>query len=107
MDDNAVYSPENKNWPDIGEKHASTSMILGIVALGITVFKFYWPSLIAFICSIIGLVYASKAKQEGCLNGDRTAGFVCSLIALILSCVKILVYLLIFQTIFGALWLFF
>lgn len=106
MDDNEIYSPESKVTPDIGKSHASTAMILGIVALGITVFKFYWPSLIAFVCSILGLVYASKAKREGCMNSDRTAGFVCSLIALILGCVKLFVYLLIFRTIFWALWLF-
>lgn len=66
---------------------AITSMILGIISCVNVLLGFIAPTffLIAFPISIIGLCFASKAKKEECLCGQRMAGFVTSLIALCFS----------------------
>ena len=64
-----------------GRGAAIGSMVLGIISV---VFWFFgWGALVSIICGIVGLVLATKAKNEGYYGGIRTAGFVCSLIGII------------------------
>lgn len=67
---------------DNGKGLATASMVLGIVGL---VFTFFVNGLIGLILGIIGLVLAGKAKQHGFVGGIRTAGFVMSLISVIVG----------------------
>ena len=79
------------------------SLVLGIIGVAI-----YWPSLFLFdalfdngkvtffggaiigiVFGIVGLVLASTAKKAGNREGVRTAGFVLSLIALILNIIYV------------------
>ena len=67
-----------------GKNLALASMILGIVGL---VFTFLINTLLGLILGIVGLVLAGKSKQLGFTGGMRTAGFVTSLISVILGAV--------------------
>lgn len=64
-----------------GKNKAIASLVLGIVA--VVLWFFGYSSIISVIAGIVGLVMASKSKQEGFDEGIRTAGFVLSLIGLI------------------------
>ena len=72
-----------------GESNATASLVLGIIGavLGFT-------GLIPFVLGIIGLVQANKAKERGCNNSLRTAGFVLSIISIIVGGVSIIPILL-------------
>lgn len=76
---------------------AITSMVLGIISCANVLLGFIFPTffLISFPISIIGLCFANKAKKEECLCGQRTAGFVTSLIALCFSGFIILILVLV------------
>lgn len=67
-----------------GKGLSIASLILGIVALITCFCGDLWP-LAGVILSIVGLVLAGSAKKAGNTTGLRTAGFVISLIALIVS----------------------
>ena len=67
-----------------GRSMALASMILGIVGL---VFTFLINTLLGLLLGIAGLVLAGKAKRLGFMGGMRTAGFVMSLISVILGAV--------------------
>lgn len=64
-----------------GKKAGTTSMILGIIS--VVCWFFGWSALVSIILGIIGLVQAKKSKEAGYEGGDRTAGFVLSIIGLI------------------------
>ena len=105
-----VYNqPTGQNAGDgSGEEKAEhTKAVLSLV-LGIIGVVIYWPSYLLFdalfdisalnifggaiigiVLGIVGLVLASEAKKAGNREGIRTAGFVLSLIALILNIVYI------------------
>ena len=78
-----------------GESNATASLVLGIIGavLGFT-------GLIPFVLGIIGLVQANKAKKLGCNNSSSTAGFVLSLISVILGGIAIVVIFILFSSIF-------
>lgn len=77
-----------------GESNATASLVLGIIGavLGFT-------GLIPFVLGIIGLVQANKAKKLGCNNSSSTAGFVLSLISVILGGIAIVVIFILFSSI--------
>lgn len=89
----AVQKPETLKQP--GESNATASLVLGIIGavLGFT-------GLIPFVLGIIGLVQANKAKKLGCNNSSSTAGFVLSLISVILGGIAIVVIFILFSSIF-------
>ena len=64
-----------------GKGAAIASMVLGIVGMFIA----------GIILGIIGLAMASKAKNEGYTGGMRTAGFVLSLLSLVLGAINLVV----------------
>ncbi len=65
---------------------AVVSLVLGIVAI---IFAFvFWP--VGLVCGIIGLVLGSKAKKQA-PSEMATAGWILSLIGLILSVILIIV----------------
>ena len=88
----AVQKPETVKQP--GESNATASLVLGIIGavLGFT-------GLIPFVLGIIGIVQANKAKKLGCNNSSSTAGFVLSLISVILGGIVIVVIFM-FSSIF-------
>ena len=66
-----------------GKNEAVASLVLGILSL-ICCF-FAYSNILSIILGIIGLVLASTSKKYGYEGGIRTAGFVLSLIGLIIS----------------------
>ena len=78
-----------------GESNATASLVLGIIGavLGFT-------GLIPFVLGIIGIVQSNKAKKLGCNNSSSTAGFVLSLISVILGGIAIVVIFLLFSSMF-------
>ena len=67
---------------EYGRTEAVASLVLGILGL---VFTFFINGLVGLILGIIGLVLAGKSKQKGYEDGMRTAGFVTSLISVIVG----------------------
>lgn len=96
MDDQNRYQPYGR---EPGKSEATTSMILGIASLVCCFFGY--TAIGSVILGIIGLVYASKAKQAGNQSGTRTAGFACSLIGLIGGCL-VLLAMIVLSAVFGA-----
>lgn len=76
---------------------ATVSMVLGIISCVNILLGFIAPTffLVAFPISIVGLCFANKAKKAQDLNGQRTAGFVTSLIAFCFSGFIILILILV------------
>ena len=66
-----------------GHDKAIIALIFGIVSC-VTFFWGYF-ALISIIAGIVGLVMASKAKKEGNAESIRTAGFILSLVGMILG----------------------
>lgn len=69
--------------PMPGKGSATASMVLGIISLVAMVTGY--GALISMVLGIVGLVMANKAKKEGFEGGQRTAGFIMSLIGVILG----------------------
>ena len=61
-------------------------------SIGIVLWFFGYTCLISVVLGIVGLVLAGNAKKEGNTEGIRTAGFIVSLIALIIGII-ITIYL--------------
>ena len=64
-----------------GKGAATASLVLGILSV---VF-------VSFVMGIIGLVLAASSKKAGFTGGTRTAGFVLSLIGLIIGGITVVV----------------
>ncbi len=76
--------------PVPGKGLGIASMVLGIVALGL--FCMSWVALTcALVGCILGGVALAKAKAAGVKNGMAVAGLVCSVIALALDAIVIIV----------------
>ncbi|MDD2232391.1 MAG: hypothetical protein PHO44_07235 [Sphaerochaetaceae bacterium] len=103
---NDFYSSEGKVEPSKAESYATTSMILGIISLALAVL-FEFSAILALACGIVGLVFAIKSKKQGCNNGQRTAGFVCSLIGVILNGLGLVLCIVLFGSALGMFWCFF
>lgn len=81
---------ESRQQPEVKVKSADTghglaigSLVCGII--GIVLWFFGYTCLISVVLGIVGLVLAGNAKKEGNTEGIRTAGFIVSLIALIIG----------------------
>ena len=75
---------------DAGHGLAIGSLVCGII--GVVLWFFGYTCLISVVLGIVGLVLAGNAKKEGNTEGLRTAGFIVSLIALIIGII-ITIYL--------------
>lgn len=68
-----------------GEREATISLVLGIVAAVLLCTGIF--TLASLVLGIIGLVYASKSRNLGFTGAIRTAGFVLSLIGIVIGAV--------------------
>lgn len=75
----------NENGKQPGQGAATGSLVCGIIA--VVCWFFGYTTIVSLILGIIGLVMASKAKKEGYVGGMRTAGFVLSLIGVIVGAI--------------------
>ena len=71
----------NQNIP--GRNEAIISLVLGIVGLVASLFV---NSLVGLLVGVAGLYYASRSKAMGYDDGLRLAGFVLSVVAIVLAC---------------------
>lgn len=91
MNNNIVETTENttetKTAPEYipGKGQATASLVLGIIAIALLWFGY--SALISMVLGVVGLILASKSKKAGFTGGTRTAGFILSLIGLILGAV--------------------
>jgi type III secretory pathway component EscU len=76
-----VYENDNRGGQVPGQNDAVVSLVLCI--LSVVLWFFGYSSILSVVLGVVGLVYASKAKQLGFDGGIRTAGFVLSLIGVI------------------------
>ncbi len=87
-----VYDSQNMQAPVPdgvdGKPQAIASLVLGIVTI---VAGFPGLIIIGLPTGIVGLILASSAKKKGFIGGIRTAGFVCSLIGLIINAIFLVV----------------
>lgn len=83
------YNQYNQNGGyQPGKGLAITSLVLGIIGTALCCFGFLvWTSFISVVLGIVGLILAASAKSQGNTSSIRTAGFVLSLISLILGAV--------------------
>ena len=82
MEDNIQNNPvQNDPADEPGKGQATTSLILGIIAVVCCFFGY--SALVSVVLGIIGLVFANKAKVLGNDSSIRMAGFILSLIGLI------------------------
>lgn len=89
------------------KKFTLISMIVGIISIVLVLFGMIGSG-IGIACGIVGIVFATIAKNHGVIGGKRTAGFVCSIIGLcidavyFLYCCYLLIILGTIATAFGA-----
>ena len=70
-----------------GQGAAVVSLVCGIIAVVLAFFGY--SAILSLILGIVGLVQASKAKKEGFSGGQRTAGFVLSVIGLVFGAIDL------------------
>ena len=97
---------ESRQQPEVKAKSADAghglaigSLVCGII--GIVLWFFGYTCLISVVLGIVGLVLAGNAKKEGNTEGIRTAGFIVSLIALIIGII-ITIYLCLVVALVGS-----
>ncbi len=81
MEDNLNQVQPNGEMP--GKGSAVASLVLGIVSVVLWFFGF--TAIGSLILGIVGVILASVSKKAGNTSGVRTAGFVLSLIGLIVG----------------------
>ena len=64
-----------------GKNKAIASLVLGIISA--VLWFFGYSSILSVVLGIIGVVMASKSKEEGYDENIRTAGFILSVIGII------------------------
>lgn len=90
-----TQSSNGQTFKQQGESNATASLVLGIIG---AVFGF--TGLIPFVLGIIGIVQSNKAKKMGCNNSSATAGFILSLISVIVGGIAVAVILVLFSSLF-------
>ena len=76
-----MYENNDRGGQVPGQNEAVVSLVLGIIA--VVLWFFGYSSIVSVVLGVVGLVYASKAKQLGFNGGIRTSGFVLSIIGII------------------------
>ena len=64
-----------------GKNKAIASLVLGIIS--VVLWFFGYSSILSVVLGILGVVMASKSKEEGYDENIRTAGFILSVIGII------------------------
>ena len=64
-----------------GKNKAIASLVLGIIS--VVLWFFGYSSILSVVLCLIGVVMASKSKEEGYDENIRTAGFILSVIGII------------------------
>ncbi len=80
-------SSGNTNTPELtkGKNLATISLVLGICGTVLSIL-FYLPGAILGLgAGIVGLILSMKSKTLGFVGGMRTAGFILSIIAMVLG----------------------
>lgn len=97
-----AYPPNNAAQPTAGDSTGKTmaivSLVLGILSILMGAL-FYFVNLLPFfglVMSITGLVLAVKSKQRGFASPLRTAGFVCSILGIIIDSLLVLFCIVVF-----------
>ena len=90
----------NENGKLPGQGAATGSLVCGIIA--VVCWFFGYTTIISLILGIIGLVMASKAKREGYTGGMRTAGFVLSLMGVIVGAIVLVACVVLAGVLVGA-----
>ena len=72
------YRPNGENP---GKNEAIASLVLGIIS--VVLWFFGYSSLLSVVLGVIGVIMASKSKEEGYDDNIRTAGFILSVIGVI------------------------
>ena len=95
MDENTQYNggqmnPNNQNpsGDQPGKGAAIASLVCGLVA--VICWFFGWSAIASVVLGIVGLVLAASAKKAGYTGGMRTAGFILSIIGLIVGAIVLL-----------------
>ena len=95
-----VYAMDN-GFDHSGKDAAVTCLILGIISC-----LFFYLVIIPFICGLIGLIMARRAKKEGFVGSIRTVGFALSLSGFLFGVVilvVLIIYLLFVSSFFSSL----
>jgi len=79
------------------------SLIFGIVGIVLT---FTPASIVGLVLAILGIVFSSMAKKKEGKNGMNKAGFILSLIAIILFIIVVVVLAIVLGAVIGAAGLF-
>lgn len=91
----------------VGDKLAIASLVCGIAGIVCSLVLSFFVSLFSLaglLLGIAGIVCAVMAKKKGTVSGIRTAGFVCSIVAVVIAAIIVLFILLmsaVFATIMG------
>lgn len=64
---------------------AVASLVLGIIALVISIFSGGSLRVVGIICGVLGLIFGIVGRKDEAKKGLATAGVVCSLIGLLLG----------------------
>lgn len=96
--DEAVICPKcgcqvSSAAPKEENKNATTALVMGIVSLSISVLDFLFLGFLEFVAlglSIPGIILGSKNK----MTGKGKAGFITSIIAICISSIGIILYIL-------------
>lgn len=64
---------------------AVASLVLGIIALVISIFSGGSLGVVGIICGVLGLIFGIVGRKDEAKKGLATAGVVCSLIGLLLG----------------------
>lgn len=92
--------PNYQGQPEGSKTFSILSLVFGIVGIILT---FTPASIVGLILLILGLVFSSMAKKREGRNGMATAGFVLSLIGIILWIVVVVIVGIVVGAAFGAL----
>lgn len=82
-DYNGGYNGGAPSGQEPGHGQAVASLVLGII--GVVCWFFGGTAILSVILGLIGIICASSAKKAGNSSGIRTAGFVLSIISLIVG----------------------
>lgn len=86
------YAPQYVSYNNPARGKATAALVLGIISLVFCWMSFF--AVVSVVCSIIGIIMGSGARKqlppEG--RGQATAGFVCSIIGLVIAILMLILF---------------